>query len=77
MRLRSGVAVAVDSTPSLGTSICRGRGPKKQKNIKKERKPQVEKEISMIIRKPPEWITPQIKTSGWQRKLSLVEISWP
>ena len=39
MRLRSGVAVAVaeagsyssDSTPSLGTSVCCGCGPKKIK----------------------------------------------
>ena len=42
-QLRSGVAVAVawagrcssNSTPSLGTSICRGCGPKKQKDKKK------------------------------------------
>ena len=44
-RLGSGVAVAVvqasswnsDSNPSLGTSICRGCGPKKQKNKEKQR----------------------------------------
>ena len=41
IRLGSGVAVAVaqvgsnssDSTPSLGTSICRRCGPQKKKNI--------------------------------------------
>ena len=39
MGLRSGVAVAVagsyssDSTPSLGTSICSGRGPKKTTKV--------------------------------------------
>ena len=41
-RLRSGIAVAVaqasgyssESTPSLGTSICPGSGPKKTKNKK-------------------------------------------
>ena len=43
MQLRSGVAVAValagsyssDLTPSLGTSICSGCGPKKSKKKKK------------------------------------------
>ena len=43
MRLGSGVAVAVvwagslssDSTPTLGTSMCPGRGPKKTKKKKK------------------------------------------
>ena len=46
MWLGSGVAVAVvwagsyssDSTPSLGTSICRGCSPKKTKKKKKKRK---------------------------------------
>ena len=46
MRLGSGVAVAVvqasscnsNWTPGLGTSICRGRSPKKTKDKKKERK---------------------------------------
>ena len=45
MWLGSGVAVAVvwagsyssDSTPSLGTSICRGCSPKKTKKKKKEK----------------------------------------
>ena len=44
MWFRSGVAVAVavagscnfDSTPSLGTSICHGLGPKMQKKKRKE-----------------------------------------
>ena len=46
MRLRSGVAVAVvqasscslDWTPSLGSSICRGCGPKRTKDKKKKEK---------------------------------------
>ena len=45
-RLRSGVAVAVvkagrcssDSTPSLGTSICRRCGPKKRPKLNKQQK---------------------------------------
>ena len=47
--LRSGVAMAVvwagscssDSTPSLGTSICHGCGPKKEKKRKKKKKKRV------------------------------------
>ena len=44
MRLGSGIAVAVassrisDLTPSLGTSICHGCGPKKKKNKQKTKK---------------------------------------
>ena len=46
MRLGSHVAVAVayagscssDSTPSLGTSICPGCGPKKEKKKKKRKR---------------------------------------
>ena len=46
MRLGSHVAVAVayagscssDSTPSLGTSICPGCGPKKEKKKKEKKK---------------------------------------
>ena len=46
MQLRSGVAVAVaglyssDWTPSLGTSICRGCGPKKTHTQKTQKNPQ-------------------------------------
>ena len=53
MRLGSRVAVAVavvqasgyssDSTPSLGTSICHGRGPRKGKKTKKEKKKKKER----------------------------------
>ena len=44
---RSGIAVAEavagssDSTPSPGTSICRGCSPKEQKNLKKNKKGKV------------------------------------
>ena len=47
MRLGSGVAVAKagsyssDSTPSLGTSICRGCGPRKDKKSKKKKDPRI------------------------------------
>ena len=46
MQLRSGFAVALaladscssDSTPSLGTSICSGSGPRKGEKTKKRKK---------------------------------------
>ena len=56
MRLGSCVAVALvlaggyssNSTPGLGTSICRGSGPRNnQKKKKKKKKPLVSKRISL------------------------------
>ena len=38
MKLRSGLAVAAYSTPSLGTSICHKDGPKKKKKKRKKEK---------------------------------------
>ena len=56
MRLASRVAVAVayasnyssDSTPGLGTSICHGRGPKKQKKKKEKHAGNKGKNKSML-----------------------------
>ena len=60
MLLESGIAVAMtgscssDLSPSLGTSICHGFGPKKKKKIKKGRKEKREgsrEKISNLIAK--------------------------
>ena len=49
-RLGSGIAVAVCWTPSLGTSICLGCGPKK---IKKDQKKKIENKVSQVLGEIP------------------------
>ena len=66
--LRSDVAVAVawasgyssDSTPGLGTSICRGSGPRDSNNNNNNNKKTKRQKIKKIIKK----INPQIASAG-------------
>ena len=69
MQLGSGTAVAVavveasgyssDSTPSLGTSMCRGRGPKKPKTNKQTKKDVMDSTVITVNNTVISSITPR------------------
>ena len=63
-----GSSCGSDSTPRLGTSICHGCGPKKQKN-KKEREKRKSSFVLVVVSASAEEVCPEDFKEAWGERI--------